>query len=200
MDTLGSRNGEWKLGKRPIYRFRAHIATSFVPGAGPSHAPPAAAGVDFNDICRRLETVLQDVTSGPPLAIASRNWAQSRSHHCTSIVTAGHLHTTQSPISSQIPINNIKQTHFLPLKTCLKGAIFSPAGTHTCVPVHYTGTHICVHIHCTGMLLSMPVHHTGAHKCVPSKPTGVHLCAPVQLTGAPLGRALNPLSRAPMHV
>jgi hypothetical protein len=27
------------------------------PGAGPSHAPPAAAGVDYDDIRRRLETV-----------------------------------------------------------------------------------------------------------------------------------------------
>jgi hypothetical protein len=34
------------------------------PGAGPSHAPPAAAGVDFDDIRRRLETVLQDVPEG----------------------------------------------------------------------------------------------------------------------------------------
>jgi hypothetical protein len=33
MDTLGSRNGEWKFGKRPIYSCRAHIATSFVPAA-----------------------------------------------------------------------------------------------------------------------------------------------------------------------
>jgi hypothetical protein len=33
MDTLGSRNGEWKFGKRPIYNCRAHIATSFVPAA-----------------------------------------------------------------------------------------------------------------------------------------------------------------------
>jgi hypothetical protein len=28
------------------------------PGAGPSHAPPVAAGVDFEDICHHLETVL----------------------------------------------------------------------------------------------------------------------------------------------
>jgi hypothetical protein len=33
MDTLGSRNGEWKFGKRAIYSCRAHIATSFVPAA-----------------------------------------------------------------------------------------------------------------------------------------------------------------------
>jgi hypothetical protein len=34
------------------------------PGAGPSHAPPAVAGVDYDDIRRRLETVLQDVPEG----------------------------------------------------------------------------------------------------------------------------------------
>jgi hypothetical protein len=34
------------------------------PGAGPSHAPPTATGVDFEDICRRLEVVLQDVLEG----------------------------------------------------------------------------------------------------------------------------------------
>ena len=33
------------------------------PGAGPSHAPPAAAGVD-EDIVRRFETVLRDVPEG----------------------------------------------------------------------------------------------------------------------------------------
>jgi hypothetical protein len=53
-------------------------------------------------------------TSGPALATTSRNWAQSRSRHRTAIVTAGHLHTTQSPISAQLPINNIKKTRFLP--------------------------------------------------------------------------------------
>jgi hypothetical protein len=34
------------------------------PGAGPSHAPPVAAGVDYDDIHRRLEMVLQDVPEG----------------------------------------------------------------------------------------------------------------------------------------
>jgi hypothetical protein len=34
------------------------------PGAGPSHAPPTVAGVDFDDIRRRLETMLQDVLEG----------------------------------------------------------------------------------------------------------------------------------------
>jgi hypothetical protein len=33
MDTVGSQNGEWKFGKRPIYSCRTHIATSFVPTA-----------------------------------------------------------------------------------------------------------------------------------------------------------------------
>jgi hypothetical protein len=34
------------------------------PGAGPSHTPPTAAGVDYDDIRRLLETVLQDVPEG----------------------------------------------------------------------------------------------------------------------------------------
>jgi hypothetical protein len=34
------------------------------PSAGPSHAPPATARVDFEDIRRRLEVVLQDVPEG----------------------------------------------------------------------------------------------------------------------------------------
>jgi hypothetical protein len=33
MDAVGSRNGEWKFGKNPIYSGRAYIATSFVPAA-----------------------------------------------------------------------------------------------------------------------------------------------------------------------
>jgi hypothetical protein len=32
-NVVGSRNGEWKFGKNPIYSCRAHIATSFVPAA-----------------------------------------------------------------------------------------------------------------------------------------------------------------------
>jgi hypothetical protein len=32
--------------------------------AGPSHAPPVAAKVDFEDIHRHLETVLQDAPEG----------------------------------------------------------------------------------------------------------------------------------------
>jgi hypothetical protein len=139
-------------------------------------------------------------TASPALATTSRNWAQSRSRHRTAIVTASNLQSTQSPISAQIPINSIKQTRFLPLKTCLKGVVFSPAGAHTCMPVHYTGAHLCAPVHCIGALLSAPVHHTGAHNCAPIKLTGTHLCAPVQLTGAPLGHALNFLSRTPMCV
>jgi hypothetical protein len=34
------------------------------PGAGPSHAPSVVAGVDFDDVCYRLEMVLQDVPEG----------------------------------------------------------------------------------------------------------------------------------------
>jgi hypothetical protein len=33
-------------------------------GVGPSHAPPAAVGADYEDICRRLKMVLQDVPEG----------------------------------------------------------------------------------------------------------------------------------------
>jgi hypothetical protein len=53
-------------------------------------------------------------TPGPSMATTSRNWAQSHSRHRTGIVTTGHLQPTQSPISAQIPINNIKKTLFLP--------------------------------------------------------------------------------------
>jgi hypothetical protein len=123
-------------------------------------------------------------TSGPALATTSRNWAQSRSRHHIAIVTAGHLHTTQSLISAQLPINDIKQTRFLPLKPCLKGAVFSPTGTHICAPVHYTGVHICAPVHCTGALLSVPVHHTAAHKS-----------APVQLTARSRARLSNSQAR-----
>ena len=34
------------------------------PGAGPSHTPPTVAGVEFDDIHRHLEMVLQDVPEG----------------------------------------------------------------------------------------------------------------------------------------
>ena len=34
------------------------------PGAGPSHAPPAAAGGELDDIFRRFETVFRDVPEG----------------------------------------------------------------------------------------------------------------------------------------
>jgi hypothetical protein len=34
------------------------------PSVGPSQAPPAMVGVDFDDIRHRLETVLQDVLEG----------------------------------------------------------------------------------------------------------------------------------------
>jgi hypothetical protein len=34
------------------------------PGAGPSHAPPAGVGGEFEDFLRRLEVVLQGVPEG----------------------------------------------------------------------------------------------------------------------------------------
>jgi hypothetical protein len=46
------------------------------PGAGPSHAPPAAAVVDFDDIRRRLETVLQDVPEGMWMRIQDESFLE----------------------------------------------------------------------------------------------------------------------------
>jgi hypothetical protein len=88
-------------------------------------------------------------TAGPALATASRNCDQSPSHHRTSIITASHLHTTQSPISAYATIQCIKKTHFSPHKTFFKGVFSLPTGTHICVPVHYTGAHICAPVHST---------------------------------------------------
>ena len=45
--------------ERPVQRHRFDD-----PGAGPSHAPPAAAGVDDDDIVHRFETVFRDMTEG----------------------------------------------------------------------------------------------------------------------------------------
>jgi hypothetical protein len=94
------------------------------------------------------------LTPGSSIATISCNWAQSRSRHRTGIVTAGHLQPTQSPISAQITINNIKKTHFFfTLQTCLLGAVFVPTGAHPCAPVHFTGAHMCAPVHCTGVHL-----------------------------------------------
>jgi hypothetical protein len=46
------------------------------PGAGPSHAPPAAVGVDFDDIRRRLEMVLQDVPEGMWMRIQNESFLE----------------------------------------------------------------------------------------------------------------------------
>jgi hypothetical protein len=58
------RRREDAMGKpaEPEWATRRHRFDE--PGAGPSHAPLTAAGVDFDDIRRRLETVLQDVPEG----------------------------------------------------------------------------------------------------------------------------------------
>jgi hypothetical protein len=101
-------------------------------------------------------------TAGPALATTSRNCDQSRSRHRTSIITATHLHTTQSLISAYATIQCIKKTQFLPRKTCLKGAFSLPTGAHICAHVHYTGVHICASVDSTGALESVPVHYTGA--------------------------------------
>jgi hypothetical protein len=61
----GERRRREDVAVRPAEPERAARRHRFDdPGAGPSHAPPAAAGVDFEDIRRRLEAVLQDVPEG----------------------------------------------------------------------------------------------------------------------------------------
>jgi hypothetical protein len=46
------------------------------PSAGPSHAPPAAVGVDFDDIRRHLEMVLQDVPEGMWMRIQDESFLE----------------------------------------------------------------------------------------------------------------------------
>jgi hypothetical protein len=79
MDAVGSRNGEWKFGKNPIYSCRAHIATSFVPAA------TVSSRADREEIerlreheasvsqCARVRLV--DL-SGPTLFIGKRGFLQ----------------------------------------------------------------------------------------------------------------------------
>jgi hypothetical protein len=55
----GERHRRDEAAGRPAKPERAERRRRFDnPGVGPSHAPPTAAGVDFDDIRRRLETVL----------------------------------------------------------------------------------------------------------------------------------------------
>jgi hypothetical protein len=55
----GERPGRDEAVGRPAEPERAVRRRRFDdPGVGPSHAPPTAAGVDFDDIRRHLETVL----------------------------------------------------------------------------------------------------------------------------------------------
>jgi hypothetical protein len=62
------------------------------PGAGPSHAPPAAAEVDFEDIRHRLEAVLQDVPEG----IWSRIQDEGILEQCMGVPTIMAGHSTMS--------------------------------------------------------------------------------------------------------
>jgi hypothetical protein len=58
----GERRRQDDAAGRPAEPERAVRRRQFDdPDVGPSHAPPTAAGVDLDDICRRLEMVLQDV-------------------------------------------------------------------------------------------------------------------------------------------
>jgi hypothetical protein len=61
----GERRRRDEAAGRPAEPKRAARRCRFDdPSAGPSHAPPAATGADFDDIRRRLEMVLQDVPEG----------------------------------------------------------------------------------------------------------------------------------------
>ena len=58
----GERHRNEDVAAQPFESERAARRRRFDdPGAGPSHAPLAAAGVDFEDIHCRLEVMLQDV-------------------------------------------------------------------------------------------------------------------------------------------
>jgi hypothetical protein len=46
------------------------------PGAGPSHAPSVAAGVDFDDIRHRLEMMLQDMPKGMWICIQDEGFLE----------------------------------------------------------------------------------------------------------------------------
>jgi hypothetical protein len=46
------------------------------PSAGPSHAPPAAAGGDLNDIHHHFETVFQDVPKGMWIHIQDKEFLE----------------------------------------------------------------------------------------------------------------------------
>jgi hypothetical protein len=71
MDTLGSRNVEWKFGKRPIYSCRAHIATSFVPAATVTGRADCRGDLEFQGARGIRSTVCESQVSG--LIILHRN-------------------------------------------------------------------------------------------------------------------------------
>jgi hypothetical protein len=71
MDTLGSRNGEWKFGRRPIYSCRAHIATSFVPAATVTGRANCRGDLEFQGARGIRSTVCEYQVSG--LIILHRN-------------------------------------------------------------------------------------------------------------------------------
>jgi hypothetical protein len=60
----GERRRRDDAAGQPVEPERAARRCRFDPIAGPSHAPPVVAEVDFDDIRCRLETVLKDVPEG----------------------------------------------------------------------------------------------------------------------------------------
>jgi hypothetical protein len=136
-------------------------------------------------------------TAGPALATASRNCDQSRSRHRTSIVTASHLHTTQSPISAYATIKCIKKTHFFTLQPCLLGAVLPPTGAHTCAPVHYTGAHVCAPVFSQAQRSERacsPYRRALVRACQTHRRALVRACSPHRRA---LVRACSPHRRAP---
>jgi hypothetical protein len=73
----GERRRRDEAAVRPAEPERAARRCRFDdPGAGPSHAPLAVAGADYEDIRRRLETILQEVPEGIWSRIQDENFLE----------------------------------------------------------------------------------------------------------------------------
>jgi hypothetical protein len=113
------------------------------------------------------------------MATTSCNWAQSRSHHRTGIITMVHLQTSQSPISSHTTIDNIKKTHFLPFKPCLLGAVFC---SHRCAHMRACSLHrraymcACTLNRCASVCTYFLHRRALTHACSPYRRAPVRAC------------------------
>jgi hypothetical protein len=120
-------------------------------------------------------------TPGPSMAMTSRNWAQSRSRHRTGIITTVHLQTTQSPISVNAAINNIKKTHFFTLQPCHLGAVFV---THRRTHMRACSLHRHAYMHACSLHRRAYMRTCALHRCVSVRTcllhrrTPTHACSP----------------------